>query len=181
MEWPKMLYQFLNAHESDLVERCRVKASKRPMPKETKDALHHGIPVFLQQLVRSLQTEQMSDPLHDRRVSGPAGGGRRAPSKMSKAAAIHGRKLLDHGFTIDQVVHAYGDVCQSVKDLAFELRVPFEIEEFRSLNRCVDGAIDYALMDFSYQRETMNARVIFWGLVSTSIIVSIAMLRGMLR
>jgi len=99
---------------------------------------------------------------------------------MSKAATIHGRELLHHRFTIDQVVHAHGDICQSVKDLAFELRVPFEIEEFRSLNRCLDGAIDCALMESSYQRETMNARVIFWGLVSTSIIVSIAMLRHML-
>lgn|SRR6185295_10688962 len=175
-----MLYQFLTAHESDLIERCHVKASKRPLPRQTKDALHQGIPVFLQQLIRTLQTEQMSDPLHDRRVSGPTGGGRRAPSEMSKAATIHGRELLHHRFTIDQVVHAHGDICQSVKDLAFELRVPFEIEEFRSLNRCLDGAIDCALMESSYQRETMNARVIFWGLVSTSIIVSIAMLRHML-
>src|SRR6185295_7218613 len=97
-----MLYQFLTAHESDLIERCHVKASKRPLPRETKDALHQGIPVFLKQLIRTLQTEQMSDPL---RVSGPTGGGRRAPSKMTKAATIHGRELLDHRFTIDQVVH----------------------------------------------------------------------------
>ena len=76
---------------------------------------------------------------------------------MSKAATIHGRELLDHGFAIDQVVHTYGDVCQAVTDLAVELHVPFEMEEFRTLNRCLDNAIADAVTEFSAQRDTILA------------------------
>lgn len=41
-----------------------------------------------------------------------------------------------------------GGVCQSVTDLAFELAVPFEMNEFRTLNRCLDDAIANAVMEF---------------------------------
>src|SRR4051812_26545745 len=150
-----MLYQFLAENESDLIERCSMKAEKRPLPKDT--SVHHGIPVFIRQLTDILRVEKMPGLVRNRRVSGPSGGGRRAPSEMSQTATIHGRELLDHGFTVDQVVHAYGDVCQSVADLALELHMQFEIDEFRSLNRCLDDAIADAVTEFSYQRETLNA------------------------
>jgi len=55
------------------------------------------------------------------------------------------------------VVHAYGDVCQSVTDLAYELAIPFEINEFRTLNRCLDDSIADAVREFSYQREVLMA------------------------
>jgi len=151
-----MLYQFLSEHETDLSERCRVKAAKRPMPAETKEALFNGVPVFIRQLIYTLETEEKAGRPVDRRLSsGLADGGRRKASEMSKSATIHGRELLDHGFTVDQVVHAYGDVCQSVTDLACELAVPFEINEFRTLNRCLDDAIADAVTEFSYQREVL--------------------------
>ena len=150
-----MLYEFLREHETDLIERCRVKAAKRPMPAETQEALFNGVPVFIRQLIQTLELEEKAGRLVDRRLSGPADGGRRRTSEMSKTATIHGRELLDHGFTVEQVVHAYGDVCQSVTDLASELAVPFEINEFRTLNRCLDEAIADAVMEFSYQREVL--------------------------
>ncbi|HXF16140.1 MAG TPA: sensor histidine kinase, partial [Burkholderiales bacterium] len=139
-----------------------MKAAKRPLPEHTKEALHNGIPMFIQQLIDTLEMEQEPKAFVDRRVSSTAvsstaGVGRRKSSEMNKAAAIHGRELLDHGFTIDQVVHAYGDVCQSITDLAFELDEPFEIEEFRSLNRCLDEAIAGAVTAFSDERDNLNA------------------------
>ena len=157
-----MLYQFLRDNDSNLIERCRVKAAKRPLPEHTKEALHNGIPMFIQQLIDTLEMEQEPKAFVDRRVSSTAvastaGGRRRKSSEMNKAAAIHGRELLDHGFTIDQVVHAYGDVCQAITDLAFELREPFEIDEFRSLNRCLDEAIADAVTAFSDERDNLNA------------------------
>src|SRR3954468_2210871 len=119
-----MLHQFLTDNESDLIDRCRSKAAVRPLPLDTKDALHNGIPVFLRQLIRILTMEQTDGRIAERRIPSAAQGGRRSPSEMSKTATIHGRELLDHGFTIDQVVHAYGDVCQSITDLALERGEP---------------------------------------------------------
>jgi signal transduction histidine kinase len=150
-----MLYQFLAENETDLIERCSMKAAERPLPKDA--SVHHGIPVFIRQLTDILRVEKMPGPIRNRRISGPSGGGRRAPSEMSQTATIHGRELLGHGFTVDQVVHAYGDVCQSIADLAVERAKPFQVDEFRTLNRCLDDAIADAVTEFSYQRDTLNA------------------------
>src|SRR3954466_901971 len=153
-----VLYDFLRNHETNLIARCCVKAAKRPMPTEAKEALFNGVPVFIRQLIDTLEMEQHPPrAFNDRRGPGPTAGGRRRASEMSKSATIHGRELMEQGFTVDQVVHAYGDVCQSVTDLAFEMGIPFEINEFRTLNRCLDDAIAYAVMEFSYQRDMLNA------------------------
>ena len=54
---------------------------------------------------------------------------------------------------MDQVVHDYGDLCQAITDLAFERDAPFSVDEFRTLNRCLDNAIAEAVTEFSAQRE----------------------------
>ncbi|MDQ2778600.1 MAG: HAMP domain-containing histidine kinase, partial [Pseudomonadota bacterium] len=68
-----------------------------------------------------------------------------------------GKMLLDLGYTVDQVVHDYGDLCQSISDLAFERDAPFAVEEFRTLNRCLDNAIADAVASFSLHRDSMIA------------------------
>ena len=90
--------------------------------------------------------------MRSRKVSGPAGGAL-SLSEMGETAAQHGRELLQHGFTVDEVVHDYGDLCQAVTDLAFEQGAPIEVDEFRTLNRCLDNAIAVAVMEFGYQRD----------------------------
>ena len=123
----------------------------------TEAELTHGIPLFLDQLIKTLQVEQTSDPMLSRRVSGPAGGGPPVLSEMGAAAALHGRELMQQGFTVDQVVHDYGDLCQAITDLAFELKAPIEIDEFRTLNRCLDNGIADAVTEYSYQRSSAVA------------------------
>jgi signal transduction histidine kinase len=124
------------------------------MPKATQEALKYGIPSFLRQLIRTLAMEQTAEPMRSREISGPSGGGR---SEIGETAATHGRELLARGFTVDQVVHAYGDACQAITDLAVERRIPFEIDEFRTLNRCLDNAIADAVTEYSYQRDVSIA------------------------
>ena len=77
---------------------------------------------------------------------------------MGVSATAHGKELLKLGFTVDQVVHDYGDLCQAITDLAFERDAPFSIDEFRTLNRCLDNAIADAVTEFSFQREATLAR-----------------------
>ena len=52
-------------------------------------------------------------------------------------------------FTISQVVHDYGDVCQSVTDLAVEKDAPISPDDFRTLNRCLDDAIANAVTEYA--------------------------------
>jgi hypothetical protein len=61
--------------------------------------------------------------------------------------------LLRRGFSVDQVVHDYGDVCQSVTALAVEQEVPISTDEFRTLNRCLDNAIADAVASFGSARQ----------------------------
>jgi len=61
--------------------------------------------------------------------------------------------LLRRGFTVDQVVHEYGDVCQCVTALAVELDVSISADEFRTLNRCLDNAIADAVASFGSARQ----------------------------
>jgi signal transduction histidine kinase len=149
-----MLHLFLATNRADLINRCRLKVAKRLAPKVTASELAHGIPAFLDQLIKTLQVEQTSDPMRSRRVSGPSGGGR-AVSEIGATAALHGRELSQHGFTVEQVVHDYGDLCQAITDLAFERGAPIEIDEFRTLNRCLDNGIADAVTEYALQHNSL--------------------------
>jgi len=137
-----------------LVERCRLKVAKRMAPKVSDWELAHGIPSFLDQLIKTLQVEQTSEPMESRRVSGPSGGGPRA-SEIGSTAALHGRELSKYGFSIDQVVHDYGDLCQAITELAFERDAAIGIDEFRTLNRCLDNGIADAVTEYAFQRGAL--------------------------
>jgi len=117
------------------------------------EKLDHGVSVFLQQITKTLEVEQGPDPTRSRRVSGETGGGTPTLSEISESAMQHGRELSRYGFTVGEVVHEYGDLCQAITDLAVERSEPVEVDEFRTLNRCLDNAIATAVTEFGYQRE----------------------------
>ncbi len=149
-----MLHEFLTINRTDLIERCRLKVAKRLAPKITDAELAHGIPAFLDQLIKTLRVEQTSEPMRSREVSGPAGGGP-AASEIGATATLHGRELSLRGFTVEQVVHDYGDLCQAITELAFEHGAPIEIDEFRTLNRCLDNGIADAVTEYAFQRNSL--------------------------
>lgn len=149
-----MMHDFLSNNYDELTSRCRDKVALRPSRNATSAQLQNGVPLFLNQLIQTLRIEQTSNPMDSRRISGPSGGGS-AVSEMGVTAAQHGRELLKLGFTVDQVVHDYGDLCQAITDLAYERDAPFLIDEFRTLNRCLDNAIADAVTEFSYQRDAV--------------------------
>jgi hypothetical protein len=142
-----MLHEFLTTNRQLLISRCREKAAQRFEPHEAKATIDHGVPLFLQQLVETLREEQNTDVRAD---SAPAP----APTEIGRTAALHGAELLRQGFSVDQVVHDYGDVCQCVTALAVEQDVPISTDEFRTLNRCLDDAIADAVASFGSARQT---------------------------
>ena len=149
-----MLHEFLTVNRQTLITRCRDKVSKRT-PEQPGDAeLRHGVPLFLEQLVETLELEQSSTPLASHEVSGPPNPQKTpASSAIGKSAAKHGSELLRQGFTVDQVVHDYGDLCQAITELALEHDAPVTTDEFRTLNRCLDNAIADAVTEFGRQRD----------------------------
>ena|SRR5687768_184293 len=130
------LHEFIGVYREEIIRRCKEKVAGRSSPPAPADAeIDHGVPLFLDQLVQEL---------------------RDGPSKshaISRDAGEHGHDLLRKGFTVSQVVHDYGDVCQSVTDLAVELDAPISTEDFRTLNRCLDDAIASAVTDYSRNQD----------------------------
>lgn len=145
------MHKFLSANRADLIDRCRAKVAQRSAGLPERE-LKHGITPFLEQLIQTLQVEQSTEPHRSFKISGPAGG-QSASSEIGETASQHGKELLQHGYSVEEVVHDYGDLCQAVTDLAFEQDAPISIDEFRTLNRCLDNAIAIAVTEFGYQRE----------------------------
>ncbi|MDR5748672.1 HAMP domain-containing sensor histidine kinase [Caballeronia sp. LZ029] len=151
-----MLHTFLANNSDDLISRCRTKVAQRPARDASVLQLENGVPLFLEQLINTLRIEQTDRPADSVIVSGSPGGNPQR-SEIGEAAAQHGHELLRLGYTVDQVVHDYGDLCQAITDLAHERDAPFSIDEFRTLNRCLDNAIADAVTEFSYQRDSRMA------------------------
>lgn len=151
-----MMHHFLANNREELARRCRIKVGERPGRDATDVQLQNGIPMFLEQLIRTLRIEHEQHAHDSDAVSGPANGSA-ALSEVSVTAGQHGKDLLALGLTVDQVVHDYGDLCQAITELAEERAAPFAVDEFRTLNRCLDNAISDAVTEFSYQRDIAMA------------------------
>jgi hypothetical protein len=162
-----MLHEFLTLNRTELIGRCRNKVARRLSPTEIPLALDHGVPLFLQQLVETLRFEQREPP-GATVEPGPSP----AATEIGRAATVHGAELLRLGYTVDQVVHDYGDVCQAVTELAGEHNARISTDEFRTLNRCLDNAIADAVTSFGRvhqillddQAETLQQRLHYYAL-----------------
>ena len=132
-----MLQDFIRANRDELIARTRSKAASRAGPPPSDG--EQGVPEFLTQLESMLGM----------------GLGEIGPdeSEMAISATLHGADLLRRGFTVGQVVHDYGDVCQAVTELAIDRGVSIGTDEFRLLNRCLDNAIASAVTEYGRRRE----------------------------
>jgi hypothetical protein len=150
-----MMHEFLFDNRAELIERCRTKVAQRPTRAIPVEQMQNDVPLFLDQLIDTLKIEQTLDPLTRREALGPSESESLA-RKVAMSAARHGRELFLLGFSIDQVVHNYGDLCQAITDLAYKLDAPFQIDEFRTLSRCLDNAIASAVVEFATQHDSIS-------------------------
>jgi hypothetical protein len=72
---------------------------------------------------------------------------------IADAARVHGRALWRQGFTIAQVVQAYGDICQVITGLAMEKHAALSAEDFRLFNGCLDDAMAAAVTEYTSARH----------------------------
>jgi signal transduction histidine kinase len=134
-----MLSEFIALNREEIIRCCRAKVAARSIPTPTQAEINHGVPLFLDQLV---------DALHS---------GGTTSLEIDRSAARHGHDLLLKGFTVSQVVHGYGDVCQTITELAAKANASISTEDFRMLNQCLDAAIAGAVT--MYARESQRARL----------------------
>ncbi len=134
-----MLYDFITSDKAEILARARAKVTARQWPSVSVDELEHGLPLFLTQLAETLRLKSTPEPF-------PA-------AAIGASAEVHGGELLARGFTVAQVVHDYGDICQAITEAAVEKKVAISSEDFQTLNLCLDNAIAGAVTEFSRQRE----------------------------
>jgi signal transduction histidine kinase len=137
-----MLHEFIRLNRDVIIARTRDRVRARAWPSVTTGELEHGVPLFLTQLAETLRWQSTSTPF-----PGDA---------IGASAARHGADLRRLGFTVSQVVHDYGDICQTITALAAEQPAPISVEEFHTLNRCLDTAIAEAVTE--HTRETAQER-----------------------
>ncbi len=132
------LQQLISANRDEILARARAKVSSRPWPSSSDQELENGIPLFLTQLSETLRLEAGSAPFPD--------------GSIGSTASRHGGELLALGYTVSQVVHDYGDVCQAITELAADKEAGITPGEFHTLNRCLDTAIAEAVTEYGHQQ-----------------------------
>ena len=137
-----MLYEFVATYREAIIARTREKVASRPWPPASTSELEYGVPMFLSQLIETLKWESSETPF--------------SATAIGAAATRHGAELLRLGFSVSQVVHNYGDVCQAVTELALQQNAPITTAEFHVLNRCLDTAIAEAVTE--HARMTAESR-----------------------
>jgi hypothetical protein len=130
-----MLHEFVTVNRQGIIARCKATAAARPLPPRTQAAIDHGVPMFLDQLVEQLRAGLSTHP------------------EIVETAKQHGHDLLRQGFTVSEVVHNYGDICQATTEMALELSAPISTEDFRVLNLCLDDAIASAVTQYGRERQ----------------------------
>ena len=150
------LQEFIETNHVKLLAMTREKVAKRSKnprskeePKQRSEELEtkHGVHVFLKEMCKALTVEGRRDPGQHADADPPTS------SDIADTAALHGHDLLGLGFSIDEVVHDYGDVCQAVTELAVDLDATVTVAEFHTLNRCLDNAIASAVTTWTGERE----------------------------
>lgn len=129
------MHDFITAQRTEIIVRCRARISDRPAPRATDTELEHGVPLFLDQLIASLRLA-------------PEG-----INAIRATATKHGSELLRQGFTVAQVVHDYGGIGQTIRELAAETTTAFAPDEFQTLDTCLDEAIACAVTEYGRLRE----------------------------
>ena len=135
-----MLHEFITTNRTGIIARCQEKAHARLVAAHSNVQLESCVPMFLEQLVAELRSDTPT-----------------RKGAIMQSAIQHGHDLLAQGFTVAQVVHEYGDICQAVTELAVERNAQISTDDFRRLNRCLDDAIAGAVTEYGRARDdTIN-------------------------
>ncbi len=132
----RLLHAFIATHREEIISRTREKLAKRQLPSASEVEIEYGVPRFLDELNMRLASELEHEEV-----------------QIGASATLHGGELLAMGFTIGQVVHDYGNICQAITELAVELSWQISNEDFHTLNLCLDIAIAEAVSEYARRRE----------------------------
>jgi signal transduction histidine kinase len=129
-----VLWKYLEERRDVILGAARANAILRHAPRATAEELAYGLPMFFEQLVGTLRKEDLT-------------------ANIAEGATVHGAELLRRGVTIAQVVHAYGDLCQAITEIAAKESAEIPAADFGTLNRLLDDAIGHAVTEYARIRD----------------------------
>lgn len=150
-----MLQEFLSANRVELIHRCRLKVAERNSPPATTSELQNGIPLILSQLCEALLNEQQSPTLVAESIRGDTPD-TPAWRESSRTAGLHGAELFKLGYSLAQVVHDYGDLCQAITECAIANDASITVDEFHTFNRLLDNSIANAVSAFELLQQSSS-------------------------
>jgi signal transduction histidine kinase len=133
------LRDFIRTHRAEILARARSRVKGRNAPAATETELTQALPSFLDQLGEALRKASASEGMDH--------------AEITSTASAHGGQRFQQGLSVGQVVHDYGDLCQVITGLAVEQKVALSVDDFRTLNLCLDDAIAGAVTSFTQHRD----------------------------
>ncbi|HET6402365.1 MAG TPA: HAMP domain-containing sensor histidine kinase [Candidatus Kapabacteria bacterium] len=130
-----MLYEFLTRERAPILAQCEQEILSFGGTKQALGPADDSWHIFYDELIDLLQRDQ---PFEFHTEKG-----------LHKVEAEkHGKEYLRLGYTVSEVVHSYGVICQAITDFAAKLDYPITSREFRQLNLSLDTAIAEAVTEF---------------------------------
>lgn len=136
-----MLYEFLSAERKEILALCSEKILRLAGSRSSSDEMERGLPVFYDELIEVLRTDTDNFGEVDNKAIGDV---------HRASAERRGKESLKLGYSVSQVVHGYGALCQAITQYVEEnSSQAASAREFNRLNFCLDVAIAEAVTEFN--------------------------------
>jgi signal transduction histidine kinase len=141
-----LLHEFLLAEREKILALCSNKIVRLADSRTSSEEMERGLPLFYDELIEVLRAD--ADEFGEARNSA-------IENVHRNSAERRGKESLRLGYSISQVVHGYGALCQAITQYIEEnTSQTTSPREFNRLNFCLDIAIAEAVTEFNRgQRE----------------------------
>jgi signal transduction histidine kinase len=136
-----MLYEFLLLEREKILALCSNKLVRLADSRSSSQEMERGLPLFYDELIEVLRAD--ADEFGEARKD-------EIESLHRNSAELRAKESLRLGYSISQVVHGYGALCQAITQYIEEnTSQTTSPREFNRLNFCLDIAIAEAVTEFN--------------------------------
>ena len=135
------LYTMLIERKTEILEKCRAKVADVAGPRSSAYPFEAAFPLLYDELIEVLRLSLADHSAEARKkfVS---------DTVNASSSRAHAQQSFRMGYTVSQLVHGYGSICQGITEFAYEQGEPITSTEFSQLNMCLDVAIAQAVSEF---------------------------------
>jgi signal transduction histidine kinase len=140
-----MLHKFLTANREKILALAIEKTAGISEDRPTSAESERGLPKLYDHLVFEMKREARGSPKRSSKNYGP------------NTTGLHGKELSRLGYTVSQVVHGYGVLCQAVTEYAVTTKAAITSAEFSTFNLFLDVAIADAVAGYTEHANIESA------------------------